>query len=86
MLLLFAALLSALVVAYRLPERTKNAVRFELVLTWQNGAPDGFARKMIFVNGQFPGPPIFLHQGDDVEILVKNELPFPTAVHYHGIV
>jgi FtsP/CotA-like multicopper oxidase with cupredoxin domain len=32
-----------------------------------------------------PGPTILLKRGEPVSITVKNELPEPTAVHWHGI-
>jgi len=32
-----------------------------------------------------PGPPLVLTQGEPVEITVVNQLPEPTAVHWHGI-
>ncbi|KKA19822.1 laccase [Rasamsonia emersonii CBS 393.64] len=60
-------------------------VPFEITLTWDTVAPDGVPRKAILSNGQLPGPPLYLDQGDEVEFLVHNELPFSTAVHFHGI-
>jgi FtsP/CotA-like multicopper oxidase with cupredoxin domain len=36
-------------------------------------------------NGQTPGPTIEAVEGDRVRILVTNELPEPTAVHWHGL-
>ncbi len=36
-------------------------------------------------NGTVPGPTIRVTEGDRVRILVKNELPEPTTVHWHGI-
>ncbi|KAH8702106.1 conidial pigment biosynthesis oxidase Arb2 [Talaromyces proteolyticus] len=60
-------------------------VNFELDLTWEVGAPNGQEREMIFVNGQFPGPPIIVDEGDDVTVTVNNRLPFNTTVHFHGI-
>jgi FtsP/CotA-like multicopper oxidase with cupredoxin domain len=37
------------------------------------------------INGQFPGPAIHANQGDDVEVLIKNQLPFNASIHFHGI-
>ncbi|KAL2871877.1 multicopper oxidase [Aspergillus lucknowensis] len=62
-----------------------NTVSFQVTLTWADWQPAGISRKMILANGQFPAPPLELEQGDDVEFLVINELPFSTAVHFHGI-
>ncbi len=36
-------------------------------------------------NGQVPGPVIKVADGDHVQIVVKNDLPQSTAVHWHGI-
>ncbi|KAH7135775.1 putative laccase TilA [Dendryphion nanum] len=59
--------------------------KFTLELTWKVGSPDGFARDMIFINGQFPGPILEINQDDWVEITVVNKLPFNTTIHAHGI-
>jgi hypothetical protein len=45
-------------------------VSFTINLTWDYGAPDGFNREMILVNGTSPGPPLFLDQGDNVKVLI----------------
>ncbi|CAK44820.1 hypothetical protein M747DRAFT_360643 [Aspergillus niger ATCC 13496] len=60
-------------------------VKFALILTEQNISPDGFQRKGILVNGQFPGPILEVCQGVEVEVQVWNELPYPVTVHFHGI-
>ncbi len=36
-------------------------------------------------NGSVPGPMIRVSEGDDVKIIVKNDLPQPTTIHWHGI-
>ncbi len=36
-------------------------------------------------NGTTPGPTIEVTEGDRVRIIVKNELPEPTSIHWHGI-
>lgn len=43
-------------------------VHYSLDLGWYPGAPNGLSRDMIFVNGQFPGPPLVLDEGDDVTV------------------
>jgi FtsP/CotA-like multicopper oxidase with cupredoxin domain len=59
--------------------------RFELNLTWETRAPDGVERQQVLINGQFPGPPLIIDEGDNVEVTVNNFLPFNTTIHYHGI-
>lgn len=36
-------------------------------------------------NGSLPGPTIEAYEGDRVRIIVKNELPEPTSIHWHGL-
>lgn len=36
-------------------------------------------------NGTVPGPLIRVTEGDQVRIIVKNELPVPTTIHWHGV-
>lgn len=59
--------------------------KFELNLTWASWAADGVAREQFLVNGQYPGPPLIMDEGDNVEVTVNNFTPFNTTVHYHGI-
>lgn len=65
-------------------DESKEPVRFEITLTWEDHEVAGLNRKTILSNGQFPGPILQLQQGDDVEFVVKNQLPFSTTVHFHG--
>ncbi|KAF2020995.1 multicopper oxidase [Aaosphaeria arxii CBS 175.79] len=79
MLSIPAVLLSLAAVAF------STSCQNTLELTWERGAPDGFERDMIFINGQFPGPTIEANQDDWVEITVVNKMPFNTSIHAHGI-
>jgi FtsP/CotA-like multicopper oxidase with cupredoxin domain len=36
-------------------------------------------------NGQVPGPQIRVNPGDKVEIILENDLPQPTTLHFHGL-
>ncbi len=36
-------------------------------------------------NGTVPGPMIRVTEGDQVRVIVKNELPDPTTIHWHGV-
>jgi plastocyanin len=37
-------------------------------------------------NGQLPGPEIRVREGDTLRVILKNDLPVPTTVHWHGVV
>ncbi|KAE8389941.1 Cupredoxin [Aspergillus alliaceus] len=62
-----------------------KVVQFDLNLTWEEHEVAGFTRRMILSNGQFPSPTLRLRQGDTVEFLVNNSMPFGATVHFHGI-
>jgi FtsP/CotA-like multicopper oxidase with cupredoxin domain len=60
---------------------------FILNLTWESGSPDGGPeRDLIKMNGHFTGPLLEIIQGDWVEMLVQNNMPFNTTIHAHGII
>ncbi|KAJ1300466.1 hypothetical protein OPQ81_005281 [Rhizoctonia solani] len=59
---------------------------YDWTISMQEGAPDGFYRKMLVVNGQYPGPTIEANEGDTIIVNVKNKIPkVGTSVHWHGI-
>jgi manganese oxidase len=37
-------------------------------------------------NGTMPGPEIRVTEGDKVRVVIKNELPESTAIHFHGLI
>jgi hypothetical protein len=54
------------------------------VIRW-NILPD-VAVEAYAYNGQVPGPRIRVTEGDRVRMRVKNDLPEPTTVHWHGLI
>jgi FtsP/CotA-like multicopper oxidase with cupredoxin domain len=46
---------------------------------------DGTTVTAFTYNGTVPGPMIRITEGDQVRIVVKNELPDPTTIHWHGV-
>jgi len=66
-----------------LPDGTK---RFELtaeVVDWE--VEPGKTVQAWAYNGIVPGPTIKVQPGDHVQILLHNELPQSTSIHFHGI-
>ena len=49
-----------------------------------NGAPDGVSRRMLLINGKFPGPVVETNEGDRLEVQVNNFMTIPAAIHWHG--
>lgn len=58
-------------------ELTTKAVQWPIL--------DGVTVTAYSYNGTVPGPMIRVTEGDQVRIVVKNELPDPTTVHWHGV-
>jgi uncharacterized cupredoxin-like copper-binding protein len=60
--------------------------QFELtanVVDWQKSATETV--KAWTFNGTVPGPTLRLNTGDKVQIILHNEFPESTAVHFHGL-
>ncbi len=47
-------------------------------------APGKVIRAMAY-NGQVPGPPIRVREGERVHVRLRNELAEPTTIHWHGV-
>lgn len=47
-------------------------------------APDEVYRNWMY-NGQFPGPEIRVKEGERLRIIVENQMPEGTTVHWHGV-
>jgi FtsP/CotA-like multicopper oxidase with cupredoxin domain len=47
-------------------------------------APGNIYRTWLY-NGQFPGPEIRVKEGERLRIIVENQLPEGTTVHWHGV-
>ncbi len=45
----------------------------------------GVKRTAFAYNGQVPGPTIRVTEGDPVRIILHNELPESTSIHFHGL-
>jgi FtsP/CotA-like multicopper oxidase with cupredoxin domain len=66
-----------------LPDGTKQFKLTAKIVDWE--VEPGKTVKAWTYNGQVPGPVIKVADGDKVAIVVKNELPQSTSVHWHGI-
>ncbi|TFY75256.1 hypothetical protein EWM64_g8757 [Hericium alpestre] len=64
------------------PPQTRE---YNFTVEQASGAPDGFTRRMLVVNGMYPGPTIEANQGDRLVVHVQNNLPNTTSIHWHGL-
>lgn len=64
-------------------ELTATPVKW-LILPKTENLPDVWATAWTY-NGQVPGPMIRVSQSDRVRIVLKNELPEGTSIHWHGM-
>jgi FtsP/CotA-like multicopper oxidase with cupredoxin domain len=58
-------------------EITANAIKWEV-------SPGKFVDSYAY-NGQVPGPEMRVKQGDKIKVVLKNELPESTSIHFHGV-
>jgi hypothetical protein len=66
-----------------LPDGTKQFDLTAKIVDWE--VEPGKTVKAWTYNGTVPGPVIKVADGDKVAIVVKNDLPQSTSVHWHGI-
>jgi plastocyanin len=66
-----------------LPDGTKQFELTAAVIPWERG-PGDIVDAWAY-NGQVPGPQIRVDLGDKVQVIVNNETPMGTDVHWHGI-
>jgi FtsP/CotA-like multicopper oxidase with cupredoxin domain len=69
------------------PEETASGIKvFELTaapLQWET--EPGVVKEAWTYNGMVPGPTIKAELGDRVRIVLHNDLPEPTTIHFHGM-
>jgi FtsP/CotA-like multicopper oxidase with cupredoxin domain len=59
---------------------------FDWTISAAYGAPDGYNRSYITINGQMPGPLVEANEGDTLVFNILNSLPNNTAsIHWHGM-
>jgi plastocyanin len=66
-----------------LPDGTKQFDLTAKVTSWE--VAPGNAVEAWTYNGTVPGPTIKVQPGDHVRVVLDNELPQSTAIHFHGI-
>src|SRR3712207_8749725 len=66
-----------------LPDGTKQFDLVSKIVDWE--LEPGKIVKAWTYNGAVPGPTLKANPGDKVKIVIKNELPESTAIHFHGL-
>jgi FtsP/CotA-like multicopper oxidase with cupredoxin domain len=66
-----------------LPDGTKQFDLTAKIVDWEL-EPGKFVKAWTY-NGVVPGPTLKAAPGDKVRIVIKNELPESTAIHFHGL-
>ncbi|KAI0437191.1 multicopper oxidase-domain-containing protein [Xylaria telfairii] len=73
---------------YTQAPNTEYTRRYDFNISRGVVAPDGYEKRVILVNGQFPGPLIEANWGDYIEVNVYNNLEDEpqegTSIHWHG--
>ena len=66
-----------------LPDGTKQFELTAAITSWEV-APGDFVDAWTY-NGMVPGPQIIVDVGDKVQVILHNETPLSTDIHWHGI-
>lgn len=70
--------------------RKPRTLHLSWVITQDDKSPDGVSKKVLQVNGQFPGPVIEARSGDELVVDVRNEIAGDKnnsglSIHWHGL-
>lgn len=78
--------LSSIVTLWLIPSSLAATINYNWNIGFINTAPDGFVRRVIAINGEWPLPVIEGTVGDTIIINVTNGLVTEsTGLHFHGI-
>ncbi|KAK4843822.1 hypothetical protein QYF36_013083 [Acer negundo] len=86
-----SVLLSLLIIAcWMLPSSSSSSAspktqRFHFNVEWKKMSRLCNTKLLLTVNGEYPGPTIAVHEGDNIEIKVTNRVEENTTIHWHGI-
>lgn len=58
---------------------------YTFVITEGIVQPDNYKQVGYLINGQFPGPTIYVNQYDLLQVTVVNLMTEPTTIHFHGL-
>jgi FtsP/CotA-like multicopper oxidase with cupredoxin domain len=65
--------------------RLEDGDTLDLAAGVVNRSIAGRSYTMFGFNGQYPGPLISVSKGSHITVRLRNDLPLPTTVHWHGI-
>ncbi|KAK4508801.1 hypothetical protein PRZ48_002540 [Zasmidium cellare] len=66
--------------------RDPETIGLEWNITKGVARPDGVAKEVYLIDGQFPGPTVELRSGDELLVTIRNELKDEgVAIHWHGL-
>ncbi|KAH9304726.1 hypothetical protein KI387_009130 [Taxus chinensis] len=75
-----------LCIAFMTPWSSSAAlVRYKFTIATQNVTRLCKEQEIVTVNGQFPGPTLYAHEGDNVVVQVQNKGPYNVTIHWHGV-
>ncbi|TID17902.1 putative urea active transporter 1 [Venturia nashicola] len=79
-------MISFLLLSFGLLFNVVSSAYYEFDLYWINAAPGGITRPVIGINGEWPPPTIEADVGEEITVVVHNNLGnATTAIHWHGI-
>ncbi|KAG2667579.1 hypothetical protein I3760_15G122400 [Carya illinoinensis] len=83
----FAVTLQVLLLAglLQLSYSSTTTQSFHFNVEWKKVRRLCHTKPLLTVNGEYPGPTIAVHEGDNVEIKVTNSMAMNTTIHWHGI-
>ncbi|GAB4831868.1 Laccase-22 [Ancistrocladus abbreviatus] len=76
----------AVVLFLLLPALVQSAVlRYKFDVVMKNTTKLCSSKAIVTVNGRFPGPTLYVREGDNVLVMVNNHVNYNVTIHWHGV-
>ncbi|KAI5058119.1 hypothetical protein GOP47_0026289 [Adiantum capillus-veneris] len=59
--------------------------KFNLVIDYTNVTRLCHTKSLVSINGQYPGPTMYVREGDSVVVKVTNKVDYNVTIHWHGV-
>ncbi|KAL6552515.1 sphingosine N-acyltransferase lac1 [Orobanche hederae] len=64
---------------------SSSTKHFQFNIKWKTVTRLCHTKAVLTVNGMYPGPTIAVHEGDNVQVKVTNQVARNTTIHWHGV-
>ncbi|XP_073126386.1 laccase-1 [Henckelia pumila] len=73
------------ILALVVPSSSSTTKHFQFNVEWKSVTRLCTTKRVLTINGKYPGPTIAVNEGDNVQVKVTNKVATNTTIHWHGV-